>query len=49
MITMINPLRRTQISSFDPSLTTIWTAYPAQPLLAFLDPPVERAAGGPRG
>jgi hypothetical protein len=39
--------RRTKICSFDPLLTTVLTAYPAQPLLALFDPPVERASRRP--
>jgi hypothetical protein len=36
------------MSSFDPPLTPVLPTYPARPLLAFLHPPVERSAGGPR-
>jgi hypothetical protein len=38
---------RTKISGFNPLLATVWTAYTAEPLSSFYDPPVERAAGGP--
>jgi hypothetical protein len=41
--------RRTKINSSDPSLTAVWTAYPAQPLLALFHPPIELASSGPRG
>jgi hypothetical protein len=33
----------TKIGSFDPPLTSAWTAYPTHPLLALLHPPVEGA------
>jgi hypothetical protein len=36
------------IRCFDPSLTAVWTAYPAEPLLSFFYSPVERASRGPR-
>ena len=39
----MGPLWR-EISSFDPPLTTVWTADSTQLLLALLDPPVELAA-----
>jgi hypothetical protein len=32
------------IRCFDPSLTAVWTAYPAEPLLSFFYSPVERAS-----
>jgi hypothetical protein len=41
--------RTTKISGFDPSLMTVWTPDSAEPLLAFLHPPVELAASGPHG
>jgi hypothetical protein len=44
----MGPFGWTKIRSFDPLLTTIWPAYPAQPLLALFDPPVESAAWRPR-
>jgi hypothetical protein len=34
----------TKIRSFDPPLTTVWSPYTAQPLLALLHPPVEMTA-----
>jgi hypothetical protein len=39
---------RTKIRSFDPALTSVWTSYPARPLLAFLDPPIECATWLPQ-
>ena len=34
-----------KINSLDPSLTSVGTSYTAEPLLPFLDPPIERAGG----
>jgi hypothetical protein len=42
-------LRRAKISSLDPPLFSVWTAYPAHPFPALLDPPVESARRGPSG
>jgi hypothetical protein len=39
------PFGGPDIGSLDPLLATVWTAYPAEPLLALFDPPVERAGG----
>ena len=39
----------TKISSFDPPLTAVRTAYPTPPFLPFLHPPVELAACRPGG
>jgi hypothetical protein len=38
-----------EIGGFDPPLTPIRTAYATPPLLAFLDPPIERASRRPGG
>ena len=38
-----------KITSPDPPLTAVRTAYPAQPLLAFFHPPIELASFRPRG
>ena len=38
-------LSAAKISGFDPPLTTVWTAYPTDPLLAFLHPPIELPGG----
>ena len=42
-------VRWTKVSGFDPLLPTVWTAYPAQPLTTFPDPPIQRARSRPRG
>jgi hypothetical protein len=39
----------TKINSSDPPLTTVCTAYTAQPLLALLSPPIELAGSRPHG
>ena len=39
----------TKISSSNPDLTTVWTAYATPPLPAFLHPVVEIAGSGPCG
>jgi hypothetical protein len=41
--------RRTKISSPDPPLTTVCTAYATPPLLPFFDPPIELAGFRPVG
>jgi hypothetical protein len=40
--------RGTKINSPDPALSAVCTAYPAEPLLTFFDPPIELAGSGPR-
>jgi hypothetical protein len=42
-------VRGTQITSSDPPLTAVCTAYAAPPFLAFFDPPIELAGCRPRG
>ena len=42
-------LRKTKINRSDPPLTAIFTTYATQPLLPFLDPPIERACRRPGG
>lgn len=41
--------RGTKITSSDPPLLTIRTAYPAEPLLTLFDPPIELASRRPGG
>jgi hypothetical protein len=45
----LRAFRGTKITSSDPPLTAVRTAYPAPPLPPFPDPPIERATRQPRG
>jgi hypothetical protein len=41
--------RRTEINSFDPSLTAVSTAHATPPFVPFFHPPIELAGFRPRG
>jgi hypothetical protein len=42
-------VRRSKINSLNPPLTSVRTAYPAEPLLTVFHPPIELASPRPRG